>query len=228
MDGIGHNKPPTPMEEIEAKFGDFFLEAENWCDGKRVETDAQMEAIDAIVAAMKSAEKAAKASKEREYRPHKAAGDAVVAAWKPVLDRINTYKSALLATVGEYKKEKARLVEIERQRLADEAAAKAREAEVANNTADMADLAQRKEADEIAFAAREAERAAQTAAKGKPTGLRKFWTYDITDGRELVNWIARNDRPAMQEFIEEYARKQVQQGTRQLAGVLIYQEQRAV
>ena len=225
---IGHNQPPSAIDEVRAEFSDFFLEAENWCDGEKVKNDAQMEAVDQLIADIKRADKAAKDGKEEEFRPHKKAADAVVAAWKPLIDDITRYKSALLATVGDYKKQKAREAEIERQRLADEAAAKEREAQAAQRAVDMADVAQRKEADDLAAEARQMEREAQAAAKAKPTGMRKFWTHEIEDGKAFINWLAVNDKPAVLAFMDEYARKAVREGVRDIPGVKIYQDQRAV
>ena len=128
---IGGNHPPEPidpMEAIQAHYDDTFSEVANWLDGSPVENEAQMKAVDALLASVKDAEKDAKAAKEDEYRPHKAAGDAVIARWKPFLDDLDRQKKCLAATVDAFKRKlAAEKAEAEDATESAEPAAKAEE-----------------------------------------------------------------------------------------------------
>ena len=57
-------------------------------------------------------------------------------------------------------------------------------------------------------AAEEAQRRAAEAAKDTVKGLRTVTRYEITDHKALLNWIAKNDRDAITDFINEWARKE--------------------
>lgn len=204
---IGHNNPPDALEEVRTKWADTILEVENWLDGAAVETEAQMKAVDALLADIKTARTDAEDGKEAEYRPHKAACDAVVTRWKPLLEDLDRMKKGLASAVTAFKNKLAAEKEAERRKAYEEAEAKRRAAEEALRAADMANLDERRKADELAAAAREAERAAQAAKNDKVKGLRTVTRYEITDPKALVNWIARNDRDTMAAFIEECARR---------------------
>ncbi len=57
-------------------------------------------------------------------------------------------------------------------------------------------------------------------------GLRTYWSHQITDRRELLNWVAKNDPAALTAMLEEYARKAVANGVRWLPGVAITEERK--
>lgn len=225
---IGHNNPPDPIDEIRAKFADTILEVENWLDGSPVENEGQMKAVDALLASVKEAESAAKAAKEDEYRPHKAACDAVISRWKPVLDDLDRMKKGLAAAVTAFKNKLAAEKEAEKRRAYEEAEAKRRAAEEAQRTADMADLEARRRADELAAEAREAERQAQAARDDKVKGLRTYTIPEIVDPRACINWIAQNDKPALLAFMEEYVARKTREGVRGIGGVEVRTEKRAI
>lgn len=224
----GHNNPPDPIEEVRAKYADTILEVENWLDGAAVENEAQMQAVDALLATMKDAEADAKAAKEVEYRPHKEAADAVVSRWKPVLEDFDRMKKGLAAAVSKFKAALAAEKEAARRKAWEEAEAKRREAEEAQRSADMADLDARRKADELAAAAREAERNAQAAKNDKVKGLRTYTIPEIVDGTACARWIWVNDREAMQEFLTAYVERKTREGVRGIAGVEVRTEKRAV
>lgn len=201
---IGHNNPPSMIDDIMAPFGDIIEEAENWADGTPVENDAQMKAVDGLIAGIKQAEKAAADGKEAEYRPHKAAGDEVIARWKPTLDDLAMRRKALLALVDAYKRKKAAAVDAERR--AKEAAAREamRAAEEAARKADAANIAAQREAQELHIAAIKAQNEAKAVEHVK--GLRLTWFHEVTDTSALLCWINKHDRGALDAFCEEYAR----------------------
>ena len=204
---IGHNLPPSPMEEAVAPFDDFIIEAGNWLDGKRVTTEAEMKAIDALIKGMKAARKAVDDARDAATKPLHEAWKAEVAAWKPTQDDLDLQIKGLVALVDGFKKQLAAEKEAARK-AAWEAAEKARrEAEAKAALADVANIEAQREAKAAMEAAEIARAQAAVAQKDTVKGLRTVTKYEITDARALVNWIAKNDRDAMMAFIEEWARK---------------------
>lgn len=224
---IGDNNPPDAIEEIQSSYDDTFSEVENWLDGEPVENEEQMKAIDALLKSVKAAEKDANDAKELEFRPHKTAADAVVERWKPFLDDLTHMKKGLTAAVGEFKKKLAAEKEAARRAAFEEAERKRREAEEAARAASAADIQAQREAAQAQQAAEEAQRKASAASKDTVKGLRLTKRAEIIDGRACINWIAINDRDAMQEFMQAYVNKALHAGSQMPAGVEVVSEKRA-
>ena len=150
---------------------------------------------------------------------------AEVAAVKVYTDDADLMQSALVALVAPYK---AKLVEEKRaaERAAWEAADKARrEAEAKVAAANAADIEAQRDAQAAQQAAMDAQKAAQAQSKDKVKGLRTVTRHEITDMRDAVNWIARNDKAAMAEFVTEYVRRNHK--TVAIAGVRVWEEKEA-
>lgn len=226
MDGmIGHNNPPDPIELVIAEYDDVITEAQNWADGEPVTDEASMNAVDEIIKGFKSYRSAlTKAGKERTDPLHKA-WKAEVAAVKVYTDDADMMQAALVALVAPYK---AKLAEEKKaaERAAWEAADKARrEAEAKAAAANAADIEAQREAMEAKQAAMEAQKAAQAQSKDKVKGLRTVTRHEITDMRDAVNWIARNDKQAMADFVTEYVRRNHK--TVAITGVRVWEEKEA-
>jgi hypothetical protein len=204
---IGGNVPPDPLDEALAPFGDFITEAESWLDGKAVENEGQMKAVDALLKQIKAADKAVTEAREAEAKPLHDAWKSAIARYKPTQDDLGRIKNGLVAIVDSFKRKlAAEKAEAERKARADaeEAARKAREAAM---QADAANIEAQRAAAAAQADAEEAQRRAALAAKDTVKGMRTVTRYEITDHRALLNWIARNDREAITAFIEEWARR---------------------
>lgn len=210
---IGGNNPPEPidpMDAIQSQFDDTFAEVANWLDGSPVETEAQMQAVDALIVSVKEAEKAAKEAKEAkeaEYRPHKAAGDAVIARWKVFLDDLDRQRKGLLSAVEAFKQKRRAEQEAAARAARAEAEAKMRAAEEAARAANAADLEAQREAARIKAEADDAVRAAAEAKRDTTKGLRKHTEYVVIDATAYARWLWMNDREALTEWMSEHARK---------------------
>ena len=203
---IGGNNPPSPIDDAVAPYGALILECENWCDGGKVETEAQMEVVDALLKQFKTARTAVNKARDDDVREYKAAHTAAIEFWKPTLADFDRIVASLVATVGPFKRKlAAEKAEAERKAWETANAAKL-EAERKAREADAADLEAQREAQQAQEAAMQADKAARAAKAAKPKGLRKVQHFEIVDMRALVNWIATNDKPAMAAFAEEYAR----------------------
>lgn len=207
---IGANQPPEPidpMEAIQAAYDGVFMEVGNWADGAPVTSEAQMRAVDRLLESVKEAEKEAKAAKEEEYRPHKAAGDAVIARWKVFLDDL-TRQRQCLASASEGFKQRLRAEQEAAERAARaEAARKTREAEEAAAKAQAADLDAQRAAAAAQQEAHEAQRRAVEAGRGKVKGLRTHTEYVVAERREFARWQWVNDQDAYFAFQDERARQ---------------------
>jgi hypothetical protein len=226
MGALGHNNPPSLIDEALAPYGDFISEAENWLDGSKVENEGQMKAVDAVLKEIKSAERAIKDAEESAAKPIYDQWKAEKAKFTPTLTDLNALKKGLAALVNDFKKKlAAEKAEAERNARV-EADRLRREAEDAARNADVANIeAQRKAAAKLAQA-QDAAKMAQAASKDTVKGLRTVTKYEITDHRALLNWIAKNDRDAITAFIEEYARKE-HKIIPKADGILVWQEKEA-
>jgi hypothetical protein len=227
MDGmIGHNNPPDPIELVIAEYDDVITEAQNWADGEPVTDEASMKAVDEIIKGFKSYRSAlTKAGKERTDPLHKA-WKAEVAAVKVYTDDADMMQSALVALLAPYK---VKLAEEKKaaERAAWEAAEKARrEAEAKAAAANAADIEAQREAMAAKQAAMDAQKAAQAQSKDKVKGLRTVTKWEITDYSDMLRWLNKNDRPALEAFCNEYARRCHKNGSA-IAGVRVWEEKEA-
>tara|TARA_R110000782_G_scaffold218427_1_gene305806 strand:- start:26918 stop:27607 length:690 start_codon:yes stop_codon:yes gene_type:complete len=204
---IGGNMPPDPMETVVSQYDDAIIEATNWADGVPVETEAQMDAVDALIKSFKTYRAdLAKAGKERTDPLHKA-WKAEVAAVKVYTDDAERIQAALVATVAPFKAKLSEQKEAARRAAWQAARDAERAAEELARAADVSNLDTQREADAARDAAMEARKAASAAQKDTVKGLRTVHYHEIIDMRALVNWIAANDKPAMAAFAESYAAK---------------------
>ena len=204
---IGHNNPPVDIDDVTAPFAAAIEEAQNWLDGTVVETEAQMQAVDAILREIRSAGVALADAQKVATSPLHDAWKAEIARWKPTVDDLDRIKKGLAAAVDKFKRKLAAEKEAAR-RAAYELAEKARvEAEQAARKAAETDIEAQREAAVLAQAAMDAQKAAAAANKDTVKGLRTVTLHEVRDMRRLVNWIAANDKPAMAAFAEAYAAK---------------------
>lgn len=203
----GHNNPPSPIDDALAPFGDAIAEAESWLDGQAVTTEGQMKAVDALTKEIKAAKKAVEAAEESEAKPIYDAWKTAKARYKPTLDDLDRITKGLVAAVDAFKRKLAAEKEEARRKAEAEAWEKTRAAREAAAQADASNIEAMRAAAQAEAEAKEAQRLASLAGKDTVKGMRTVTRYEITDGRALINWIARNDRDAMAAFIEEWARR---------------------
>lgn len=206
---MGGNNPPDPLDTALAPFGDQISESENWLDGKLVENEGQMNAVDALLKQIKEAEKAVTAAREAEAKPLHEAWKSAIARYKPTQDDLERIRKGLIALVDGFKRKlAAERAEAELAARA-EAERKMREAQAAAAAAaaNAADIEAQREAAMAQYEAEKAAARAAAASKDGVNGLRTVTRYEITDHRALLNWIAVNNRDAITAFIEEWARK---------------------
>ena len=225
---IGDNRPPDPVEELFSKHSDTLEEIENWLDGAEVENEGQMVAVDGLIKDIKAIEKEAKTEKESEFRPYKDRVDSVILKWKAPMAELSSLRTSLLSVVGPFKQKLADEKEAAKRKAYDEARAAEIAAKEAVEAADMKNIEERRAADALAAEATEASRVAQAARDDKVKGLRKTYIPEIVDPKACINWIAQNDRPAIMEFIDAYVARKTREGVRDIGGVNVTEEKRAL
>lgn len=204
---IGHNNPPDPLDTIPAQFETSRVEAESWLDGKLVETEGQMKAVDALREDMRRCRLDLVAAQDEAVRPLREATDAERDRWKPTIADTKIIEDGLVELVGDFKRKLA----AEKERAEAAARAEARKAQEAAQRAareaDAANIEQQRAAQEAAHAAREAQAKAQAASKDKVKGLKETWHFEVTDFSVLLRWMNSNVRDDLETFAEEFARK---------------------
>lgn len=203
---IGHNGF-DPIDEALAPFGDVISEAENWLDGQKVETEAQMKAADVLLKGIKSARKAVDEARDISTKPLHDAWKGEVARWKPTQDDLDRLAKGLIALLDDFKRKLAAEKEAARKEAERLAWEETRKAQEAARLADAGNIEATRAAAAQMEAAEEAQRKAAEAAKDTVKGLRTVTRYEITDHRALLNFIAKNAREDVTTFIEEWARK---------------------
>ena len=224
---IGHNQGPAldPIEAVVSEYDAVITEAQNWTDGEPVTDEAGMQAVDAILKEFKSYKTAlTKAGKERTDPLHKA-WKAEVAAVKVYTDDADRIQSALVAVVAPFKAKLAEEKKAAERKAWEEAEQARREAEAKAAQANAADLDAQREVAEAKQAAIDAEKAAQASRRDTVQGMRTVTHHEITDMRDVVNWIARNDKEAMADFATEYVRRNHK--TSAIAGVRVWETKEA-
>lgn len=220
-----HNNPPDPIDEALAPYADAIEEAENWLDGARVEDQAAMKAVDALIADIRKAKSSLGKAKKSATAPLHDAWKAEIARWKPAEDDIERRLKGLAAVVDPFKRKLAEEKEAAKRAAYEEARAKEKAAKAAAAAADAADYEAQAAADKAAQDAVEAKKAASAANKDTVKGLRTVTKYEIEDHRDALHWIAANDRDAITGFIEEYVRRNHRD--KQIAGVRVWQDREA-
>jgi len=203
---IGANNPPDPIDTALAPHADTLDEAANWLDGTPVETEAQMNSVDALIKAMKAARKDVDTARDACTKPLNDAWKAEIARWKPTQDDLDLQVKGLVSRVDGFKRKLAAEKEAARQAAWAASEAARREAEAKIAAADAGNIEDQREAKAAMDAADLARAQAAVAQKDTVKGLRSHDMHEILDYRAAINWIAVNDKPAMKEFIDGYVK----------------------
>ena len=128
---IGHNNPPDAIEDTVAPFGDILSETDNWLDGERVTTEAQMVTVDALIKGVKAARKAVDEARDAETAPLHVAWKCAIARWQPTQDDLDMRIRGLVGLVDSFKRQLAAEKTLARQQAESAAWAAMRAAEEA-------------------------------------------------------------------------------------------------
>lgn len=242
---IGANNPPEPdpFDAVVIHLSDLLIEARNWADSSKVETQEQADTVGRLIGDLREGADAAEELRVAEKAPL----DKQIAAiqdkfnvWLAPLKnkapgKVWTAISALEATVKPFlDAEKKRLQDIA-DAAAKDAADKAAAAVEAMRQADVSDLAGREAAEELFTQAQNAARAATSAAAEKPRmhggararGLTATFTARLDDPRAaLLHYWGGKDGPgpgrdALLACLQSLAQADVDRKVRAIPGVFV-------
>ena len=201
-----HNNPPDPIEAALAPFKDSMAEALHWLDGKPVENEAQMKAVDVLIKAMRDAKGSVAKAKKSATAPLHDAWKAEIAKWNPTEEDVQRRLDGLVAVAGPYRQKLAAEKDAVKRAAREAARQKVRDAEAAAAKAVAGDYESQLTATLAKQEAMDAKRDASDAGKDKVKGLREVTKFEVTDDNAVFAWILENDPDAFTAFINEYAR----------------------
>lgn len=204
---IGHNNPPSAIDDALTPYGDSITEAEGYLDGTEVTTEGQMKAVDALIKDIKAAKKAVEAAEEAEAKPIYDAWKAAKERYKPTLTDLDRIVKGLVAAVDPFKRRKAAEQEAARKKAEAEAWEATRRAQEASRLAAATDIDAQRAAAQAQADAEAAQRAAMDAKKDTVKGLRSVTRTVVIDPLELARWLWLNDKEATLDYQAERARQ---------------------
>lgn len=204
---IGANNPPDPIDTITSPFDDARTEAEGWLDGKAVESEGQMKAVDELRGSMRQWRLGLERGQKDATAPLHDAWKREGERWKPTIADAKLIEEGLVSLVDGFKRKLAAEKEVARKAAWDIAEAARREAEALAAKADAGNIEQQRAALIARVAAMVQAQAAMVAQKDTVKGLRTVTKYEVTDHRALLHFIAKNDKAAMTAFIDAWAQR---------------------
>lgn len=234
--GIGDNLPPepTPFERVSTAIDDLYTEAKNWLDGSKVETEVEADAVSKLLDLFRKAAKEADDARKDEVKPFDDAKAEIQAKYAPLIADTKAVKGRTVLAIEACKAALAPYLlrkENERQEAArkarEEAEEKQRKAQAALEAArETTDIEARELAEVQLRAADRADKAAtriensRTHATGgaRAVGLRTSYAPVLTDATEAARHYWLTQRRAMEAFLIDQARKDVQNGARKIPG----------
>lgn len=225
---IGGNNPPDPLDDEIARWvGQFGNEIDKRADeltrAAVVDDDSCGKAA-TLVAIFADLAEAADRKREEIKKPYLTATRKIDAAFKVAIEAAGDAKKKLLGLIDTWRNQQRALAEEERQRLAREAAETAARAAAAQASGRTFEAARLQAQANAASAAAEApvEVPKVTSAYGQTASDRKVWKFMILDRKKLPKHVT--EHPDVLKALEKVIGAMVRSGTRELAGVRIYDE----
>ena len=223
---IGHNGPPDAFAAHEANVLDLMELAESALHGNAIETPEQAAAIDELLGDIKKAAAALEATRKAENKPFDEGKAAVQAKAKPLAAKLDIAKDTAIKALTPWRLAEQAAKDAEQKRLRDEAEKLAAEARAKFVHTAPTDLASRFEADELAKIAKAATIAANKIDRSA-TGLRTYWTAQVTDYGTLLSYLKNSHPEALRAMLDDYAERRKNAGERIIPGVEITEHRKA-
>lgn len=240
--GVGHNMPPlSPYESVKIHIEDLAVEARNWADGAKVETQAHADEISRLIEDLRQAMQAADKARVKENEPFDAGKAEVQERYNLLIADNKTKKGIAVLAIESLKAALKPFLDAEKARKdaeAAEAAKKAREAQeaaaAAMKAAQADDLQSREDAEALVEAARVATKNAGIAANDKAQakggsramGLRTYYRAEITDPKAALIHYAVTRREEFLDFLLTLAQADVDAKRRGMPGITVHEETR--
>lgn len=223
----------TPFDEVALEIDDLYAEAAEWADGSPIENQAQCDALDTLDKALLDAGKRLDALRVEEKRPLDEAVQAIQDRYNPYVQpkkgRVDLARSCLnpLRAAWKAAEAKKKADAAEKARL-EAIAEKAKAEEMIRASA--GNLVAREAAEEQLSTAKEAEKFAARQEKRATTGLGLRTTYEatITDLNAAIKHYWPTRKADFQEFVQGLADEDVRRGVREIPGVTVTENRKAL
>lgn len=234
---MGHNNPPADdgLDDLRKQIDDAYGEARLWLDGERVANQDQADALATLYGILDKAGKLAESERKAAKQPHLDAGEAVDAAFKPLVDKADKARKAVKLAIQRWNDDLAEIQrkEAERVRLealaASEAALKlAQEAAQSGNLSDME--AAEQEISNAAVLADMAKKAEGAKAVTRAEGVRGIgsvpmrWNAYLVDAKDALAHYRATQPEALKAWLLDQAQKDTKAGSRVIPGFVIKNE----
>lgn len=235
----GANRGPFDLvaEEIEL----LYAETKNWADGNGIESDdldAVKDALDTLDNALLKAGQEVEAIRKELVKPLDEAKAAIQAQTHPLIGDTKAGKGKVVLAREALNKIRTGI----NQKIADRKAAEAarkeaeaeeqrqREVEASRLAAQSGSLEDRERADQEAAAAQQAERIAKSVGKAAQTGLglRTVPRAEITDFAKAARFYWEPEHARFEALVLEFAQRDARAGKRNIPGVTIHLDKKAV
>lgn len=223
----------TPFDEIVLEIDDLYSEAANWADGSPIESQEQCDALDKLDKALLDASKRLDALRVDEKRPLDEQVQAIQDRYNPYIQpkkgRIDVARSCLNPLRAAWKEAERQRREAAAAKARAEAEAEARKAEEALR-ASSGNLAAREVAEEQVTYAKQAQRYAKRQEREATTGLGLRTSYDVavSDLNVAVRHYWPIHKSAFQLLVQTLAEDDVRKGTRDIPGIIVTENKKAV
>lgn len=250
--GIGHNqppdepapKPPTPFQLSKAEIDGLYLEAKNWADGSKVETQEQADAVGRLIALIRTAETTADERRIAENKPFDDGKAEVQARYAELIADTKSKKGMTVMALAALQKaltpflvakDLAQQKEAEAARAAAQVLADAAQAAV-RAASGGADLEAKEAAEDLLTTAKKAESVASKAEAARPMakgvgrsiGLRTTYRPEIINMSAFSRWCLDHRKEELVEAMMGIAKRAVASGLHTLPGIKIIEEKGAV
>ena len=229
--GLGHNLPPSPLEERQLRTDELIENANVWlAQCAEIKSDAQAGRADDLRSLIRQANKTNEEQRKAEAAPHRAEVDRINGGYKGLAALLDAANDTLKRLLQPWlrKKEAERIAQAKAER--EEAAQLQREAdEKAREATTIQDEVQ---ADELSAQAEEKSRQAAATARshaqvhgevsGRATSLRSVWkATSITDLN--IAFSAYSEHPDITAVLLKLASAEARGGRRRIPGFQIEQ-----
>jgi hypothetical protein len=229
---------PDPFDALTLHADSLYEEVGHWADGAEIENDKQAEAVDRLLIDVKDLITACEEARDAEIKPLTAQVTTIRERYYPLVGETKAItgkairaKKVLLDVKTAWGRKVALRQAAEAQRLREAATKAAQEAAQAARDA-SGDLAATESAEALLTGAQIALRQAKGAESATVAGMRANWIALAPATPEAETVLLRHywqtNRPAIVAAALELARQDVRAGKRQIPGVVIENQPRAV
>ena len=232
----GHNNPPTPFDDACEQIENLYGESLHWLDGEPIDSEAMAEGVTDLLIQLRAADKAKEALRVEEKKPHDIAAKAVQTKFEPLSVKLELAMDACKKALAPWlviKKAAKDAADAALQAEADEKARIAAEARQAAQADDLAAQAAIREAEEAADKAKAIAISASKKSSGiKVGGARAITLHGtfkpaIADAITAARHYWLKDKAKFEEFLLDWAEKDVRAGARSIPGFIITEQHKA-